>query len=309
MLIIKQGDPINVSHIQIMIYGSPGCRKTSVACSSDKPLLINFDSPQNALKAFGRPDSIHVASTRPGPQQIDWETVRGLSGVSDYNTLVIDTAGRMVDCIGSYVEGRLGIPSSSTFKYYSEVKAQALRFFSVINSLGLDIVFVAHEKSDEIRKRQVLAPMIAGGSGGEIYRDCLAIGHMCAASRGRFELDFEPSDDRIAKNYGLNVMSVPMLEENPRFMAEVISDLKSRLIAKAEESTSVKDAHASWAVLIAKANSAEDLTSLALDSKKLDGRSSIGRTIKGKIMEKALALKLTWNSDKGEFESEANTNT
>lgn len=229
--IVSADKPLEISHVQIMIYGSPGNRKTSIACSAEKPLLINFDSIQNALKAFGRPDSVHVVAQQPDAQQVDWESLRKISKgeLTSYRTLVIDTAGRMVDCIGAYVEGRLGIPPASTFRYYGEIKSQAISFFNRINALGLDIVFVAHEKSEEIRKKTVLSPLISGGSSGEIYRDCVAIGYVSATSRSRFALDFEPDDNRVAKNCGLSEYEVPLLEKEPRFLAGILQAIKWNL--------------------------------------------------------------------------------
>lgn len=302
--IISASTTLEVTNINIMLYGPPGVRKTSIACSADSPLLINFDGIQNSLKAFGRPDSIHIAATSPSAQHTSWESLRnmGASELSGYRTLVIDTAGRMVDTIGLYVEAVLGVPQSNKFRYYGEIKSQALYFFSKMAALGLDIVYVAHEKSEEARKKQIIAPLIPGGSGGEIYRDCIVIGYLCAGPKGKVLIDFELDEDRIGKNYGLAAMEVPMLEDEPAFLSKILMDIKSRLTAdssKAQQSQAVKLA---WEKLVQKADCVEDINDLVgmiREDKELSKASKAA--VKNAIVDRAKVLVLKFQKDEGKY--------
>jgi hypothetical protein len=80
--IVKPSEPILTQNLIVVLYGSPGAGKTSLAFSTDKPLLLDFDL--GAQRALNRRDSVRVSQ---------WQDVADLSATDlvNFNTIIIDT--------------------------------------------------------------------------------------------------------------------------------------------------------------------------------------------------------------------------
>ena len=92
--------------------------------------------------------------------------------ISNYETIVIDTLGKMVDRIGDWLaisnpkvkqaDGQLAM------KGWGNIKAEFQRLLKVLESKNKSVIFIAHEKEekngDETKKR----PDVAGSSGKDI---------------------------------------------------------------------------------------------------------------------------------------------
>ena len=96
--IVKAADPITVERVNMCIYAPPGLGKTTLGFSAEEPL--NFDFDKGAHRAANRKDIVPVTS---------WADVADVKAedLVAYKTIVVDTAGRVVDSpqvgVGSHI--------------------------------------------------------------------------------------------------------------------------------------------------------------------------------------------------------------
>ena len=96
-MIKKPAEMINTENkFRVLIAGYPGIGKTTLGLSAPKPLLIDVDFGINRTMASVRKDYIQPESYE--------ELLNDLKGdLSDYETIVIDTGGKLLDLMKAYV--------------------------------------------------------------------------------------------------------------------------------------------------------------------------------------------------------------
>src|SRR5690242_2633620 len=82
--------------VKVLIYGQPGIGKSTIALSAPYPLLLDFDN------GVHRVNNLHQTDTVPIEK---WEDVLDVleEDLSPYKTLIIDTAGKMLDYVSDYM--------------------------------------------------------------------------------------------------------------------------------------------------------------------------------------------------------------
>lgn len=157
-MIKKPSEMINETNkFRVLIAGYPGIGKTTLGLSAPKPLLIDVDFGINRVMASARKDFIQ-------PNTYD-ELLNDLKGdLSDYETIVIDTGGKLLELMKAYVikndiknakkDGTLSLQG------YGAVGREFTRFMNYIYfELRKHCVIIFHaveEKQDEEIKLRIL---------------------------------------------------------------------------------------------------------------------------------------------------------
>lgn len=244
--ITKAADPITVEQIIATIYAPPGVGKTSTGYTADAPLLLDFDG--GAYRAANRGDTVQVKA---------WADVSSISAedLKPYKTLVLDTAGRALDCLAAdiiSVNPKLGRGGALTLQGFGELKARFIAFTKLVRSFGLDLVLLVH--SDEQKNGDDIIERLdaQGGSKGEIYKVSDIMGRI-KIEAGKRTLNFNPTDTAFGKNpAGFPKFEVPSFTATPHFLAKVIADTKLALNKQTAEQKVVSDELASWSEQFAK---------------------------------------------------------
>ena len=287
--IIRSTDPITVSRLTLCIYAAPGFGKTSISFTADRPLLLDFD--RGAHRAANRKDTVQVDR---------WEDVASITAddLADFNTVVVDTAGRALDVLTADIIRRnpkAGRGGALTLQGYGTLKAEFVAWLKHLNSLGKDVVLIAHmdeqRNGDEIIERLD----VQGGSKGEIYKAADAMGRLSIRD-GKRMLNFSPTDSQFGKNPGqLDPLEVPHPERAPEFLAGVIQQIKDKLNAMTEEQREAQAALEKWRTNLADVEDADGINGL------LDAAKSSSRAAQILLHDRATALGLTFDKKVGEY--------
>ncbi|WP_045736775.1 ATP-binding protein [Xanthomonas sp. MUS 060] len=287
--IVRSSDPIKVTRLNLCIYAAPGLGKTSISFTADKPLLLDFD--RGAHRATNRKDTVQVES---------WDDVASITSndLADFNTVVVDTAGRALDVLTADIIRRypkLGRGGALTLQGYGTLKSEFVAWLKHLNSLGKDVVLIAHmdeqRNGDEIIERLD----VQGGSKGEIYKAADAMGRLSIRD-GKRVLNFSPTDAAFGKNPGqLDAMDVPRPDLAPTFLAEVIERIKERLNAMTEEQREAQAVIEKWRANLADVEDAQGINALVADA------ANAPLAVKALINDRAKKLGLTFDKRVGEY--------
>lgn len=238
--ILKSSDPIRVERLNVCLYGQPGCGKTSLCFTADKPLLLDFD--EGAHRAANRKDTVRVVA---------WTDVADFNAedLASYNTVVVDTTGRALDKLTADIIRRnpkAGRGGALTLPGYGTLKAEFTGWLRMLNGFGKDVILVAHmdeqRNGDEIIERLD----VQGGSKGEIYKAADAMGRIVIKDGKRWLL-FSPTDASFGKNPGqLEPLEIQHPGKAPDFLAFVIESIKDKLNALTEEQTHQQQVVEQW---------------------------------------------------------------
>lgn len=291
--ITRASDPIKVSRINLCIYSAPGVGKTSLAFTADKPLLLDFD--HGTHRAANRRDSVIVES---------WEDVASIkeSDLAAYNTVVVDTAGRALDVLTADIIRRnpkLGRGGALTLQGYGALKSEFVAWLKHINSMGKDVLLIAHmdeqRSGDDIIERLD----VQGGSKGEIYKAADAMGRLII-SGGKRVLNFSPTDAAFGKNPGqFPPLEVPHPDIDNAFLAGVISQIKDKLNSLSEDQLKAQADIDNWRAMIAETRDADAVNKLVKDA------HNAQPAVKALLHAHAISLGLTPNKSAGIYEQKS----
>lgn len=182
-----------------LIYGQPGIGKSTIALSSPKPFFIDTE---NGLKRVN-PEYAALAGKKTIETYDDILEILKSEQLDKYETIVIDTAGRLIDKMNDWLaktnpKQKKG-DGSPSMQGWGAIKHTFSNFIKLVESKNKSVIFVAHEKEDKIDDKLFKRPDIAGGSGKELLKDLDFIGYMSKVSN-KATIDFNPSEYYYAKN-------------------------------------------------------------------------------------------------------------
>lgn len=261
--ITRAADPITVDRLNVTIYAQPGIGKTSLAFTAEAPLLLDFD--QGAHRAANRQDSVRVES---------WGDVASISAddLAPYKTIIVDTAGRALDVLTADLirrDAKLGRGGTLSLQGYGRLKSEFTAWLKHLNSMGKDVILIAHmdeqRSGDEIVERLD----VQGGSKGEIYKASDAMGRISVVN-GKRMLLFSPTDTAFGKNPGgLGPLEIPH-KDSPDFdgfMGRVIADIKARLNALTESQRAAQADLEKWREAVNDVEDADGVNAMLAEAK------------------------------------------
>lgn len=216
MGLIKKPNELNVNvRIKMLVYGQPGAGKSTLALSAPKPLLIDFDNGVNRVDYELIKDTVQVES------YADMLNLLNNEDLSDYETLVIDTGGKLLDCMSDYLiasNPRLGKRNGSlTLEGYGVRKVEFSSLIRLINSKKKHVVFVAHRTTEKNGDDVRYVPLFGGSNYDSLATELDLVGYLVAEGKRR-TITFDPCSQSEGKNT-CNLpaqMEVPYLKNDNR---------------------------------------------------------------------------------------------
>lgn len=217
--------------IKALIYGQPGIGKTTFALSAPNPILLDFDSGVHRVESAHQTDTLQIESWQDVIDELNAGTF------AHYQTIVIDTAGKMLDYMSAWLiknNPKLGKSNGAlSLQGYGERKAEFSNFVKKVSTMGKHIIFVAHEKEEKENDAKYIRPEVGGSSGNDLYKELDLIGYMEAIGKKR-TISFLPQEKYYAKNAcGLNeVIELPILTpgiQNNYFTVGIVDHYRQAL--------------------------------------------------------------------------------
>ena len=207
-LIKKSAELVIPTNVKMMIYGQAGMGKTTIALSSPKPLLIDFD---NGVK---RVNESHLQGVDI-VQVESWEDIRTLliaelSSLNAYKSIVVDTIGKMMDYIINYKCAN----RQPSIRDWSGINQEFQWFVRAISSLNKNIVFVAHRDTRKEGDDTVFIPALREKSYNSIVTELDLLGYMEMRNQNgivRRTITFDPTN----RSDGKNTCNMPAIMEIP----------------------------------------------------------------------------------------------
>lgn len=207
-LIKKSNELVIPSTVKMMIYGQAGMGKTTVALSAPKPLLLDFDNGVKRVNMahLGGIDIVQVSS---------WQDVQQVlqEDLSSYQTIVVDTIGKMMDFIISYKCGT----RQPQIKDWGGINAEFSWMTRTLSSLNKNVVFVAHRDTRKEGDDTVFIPALREKSYNSIVTELDLLGYLEMRNENGVQkrtITFDPT----SRNDGKNTCNLPGLMQVPTIL-------------------------------------------------------------------------------------------
>lgn len=210
-LIKKSNELVIPQTVKMMIYGQAGMGKTTVALSAPKPLLLDFD---NGVK---RVNLAHLENV--DIVQVDnWKEIQQLlqqdqADITPYQTIVVDTIGKMMDYIITHCCGT----RQPQIKDWGRINQEFTWFTRALSSLNKHIVFVAHRDSRKEGDETVFIPSLREKSYNSIVTELDLLGYLEMKSERGVQsrtITFDPT----SRNDGKNTCNLPSVMQVPTIL-------------------------------------------------------------------------------------------
>lgn len=212
MSLIKKANELNVqTRIKMLIYGQAGMGKTTLALSAPNPLLIDFDNGVNRVNYAHIKDTVQIESYN------DLLTVLNTEDLTPFETIVIDTGGKMLDAMATYIiakNPKLGRANGMlTQQGYGQRKAEFTALLRLLYSKNKDVVFVAHRKALVDNDETRYVPLFGGSNYDDLVTELDLVGYLEANGRKR-TITFDPT----SRNDGKNTCNLPAVMGIPEIV-------------------------------------------------------------------------------------------
>lgn len=294
---LKHNQPISC-----LIYGQPGTGKTTLALSADKPVLIDLDRGLYRVEKRFQCPSLQVENYQ---QILD---LLKSGELAPFNTIVIDTLGKLVDRMGDYVarqnpKFKQG-DGTLSMKAWGAIKVQFTALVKQIFNSNKSVIFVAHEKEDKDDDIRFVRPDVSGSSGKDIVKELDLMGYMEMKGNKR-TVSFTPNEKYYAKN-ALNlppVIEVPdTTSGNTFFQDKIVAAVAEK---RRQEAELLADYESLKNIIETKVGEIKDIAGLNEIYGEIRGLQVIwdSQFFANKLLkEKSVELKAKYSKETGKFE-------
>ena len=200
MSLIKKSNELTIpSTVKMMIYGQAGMGKTTLALSAPHPLLLDFDGGVKRVN-MAHLDGVDIV------QVTSWQDVQQVlqENLSSYQTIVVDTIGKMMDFIITYKCGT----RQPQIRDWGGINAEFSWMTRTLSSLNKNVVFVAHRDTRKEGDDTVCIPALREKSYNSIVTELDLLGYLEMKNENgvqRRTITFDPT----SRNDGKNTCNLP----------------------------------------------------------------------------------------------------
>lgn len=242
-MIRKPNEIVNkTKKVRFLLAGFPGIGKTTLALSAPKPLLIDADRGIDRVAAKNRKDFIQ-------PENYE-ELLSDLnSDLSDYETLVFDTGGKLLDLMKPYVikqDSKNGQKDGQTLsiKGYGAVGKEFQRLMDyAYYTLNKNVVVIFHAKEDKDGEATKLRILVEGSTKDNVWQP-MDLGGFMEMYNGNRTIGFDNCERYYAKGtHGIHgIWNIPSGEDIPNdFLTKLFDEVNQNILKEQEYFESQKE--------------------------------------------------------------------
>lgn len=245
-MIVKPEDmTFETKKFSMIIYGSPGVGKTTLALSAPDPVIIDFDRGMSRVKSQHRKAAIFCDTYEAVLNDLASPEMR------DFQTIIVDTGGSFVTYLQDWAMRSNPAQNKQkngaiSLKGFGAVKQEFTRFTSYVkDTLNKNLIYVFHsqEQSDKDGNAQQRL-MCEGAARNIVWTPCDFGGYVQMIGNERV-ICFTPEQEFFAKGcHGISGRyAVPELgaADSNDFISRLFEQAKANIAAEAEAFAPVKE--------------------------------------------------------------------
>jgi hypothetical protein len=295
--------------VRMIIAGYPGIGKTTLAESAPSPLLIDLDDGLDRVDAQYRKDRILVSSYE--------ELISDLKNndLSSYQTLIIDTGGRLFELIKPYVikqDAKNGKRDGSlALAGYGAAAAVFKEFVELCRKLDKHLVIIFHAKEDKDGDSTKLRILIEGQMKDAIWQD-MDLGGFVEMNGKNRTIGFSNCERYYAKGtHGVKgIYEVPELSkpsDQNNFLTKLFETYLNNLVGDSKvgkEDQKIYDEAVSLMPFIREANSLEHINKLLVRIREVKHALTSEKELKWALHNKAKEMGFKYESQTERYVSD-----
>ena len=244
MIVTPENMSFDSKKFSMILYGSPGVGKTTLALSAPDPILIDFDRGMSRVRTQHRKTSIFCDTYE------DVLTDLESPAMKDFQTIVVDTGGSFITYLQDWAmraDPKVNKQKNGaiSLKGFGAVKQEFSRFTGYVrDTLNKNLIYVFHsmEQTDKDGNVQVRL-MCEGAAKNIVWTPCDFGGYVQMIGNQRV-VCFTPEQEYFAKGcHGIKgQMVVPELGPNDEnnFISRLFDKAKANIAAEAEAYAPIK---------------------------------------------------------------------
>ncbi len=302
---IKQPEEMTFDNkrFSMILYGSPGVGKTTLALSAPNPILIDFDRGISRVKAYHRKATIVCNTYEEVLEDIKSPEIR------DCETIVIDTGGSFVTYLQDWAmrtdpKTNCNKDGTISLKGYGNVKREFNRFTNMVrDTMNKNIIYVFHSEEKADRQGNTQQRLICeGATKNTVWQPCDFGGYVQMVGNQRV-ISFTPTEEYFAKGcYGIEgSFQVPALKQTDsnNFLTQLFDMAKKNIASENEAFAPVKEEYELTMTkvreIIAGINSIESANQAAVDIPALPHALTSKKEASAMLQAKTKELGYVWD--------------
>ena len=297
--------------IRLLIAGFPGIGKTTLALSAPKPLHIDVDRGVDRVQAKNRCDFIQ-------PETYE-DLLKDLkSDLSDYETLVFDTGGKLLDLMKPYVikqDSKNGQKDGQTLsiKGYGAVGKEFQRLMDyAFYQLNKNVVVIFHAKEDKDGEATKLRILVEGSTKDNVWQP-MDLGGFMEMYNNKRTIGFSNCERYFAKGtHGIQgIIELPNLDDPSvpnDFLTKLFKQVNQNILDEQkyfDEQKKKYEEVMNEVVLIIESMTIDTVDQVVEKMKTVNHVLTSEKELKHKFKEKIAELNLVWNKEAKKYEKKA----
>ena len=309
MIVTPENMSFDSKKFSMILYGSPGVGKTTLALSAPDPILIDFDRGMSRVRTQHRKTSIFCDTYEDVLADLESPAMK------DFQTIVVDTGGSFITYLQDWAmraDPKVNKQKNGaiSLKGFGAVKQEFSRFTGYVrDTLNKNLIYVFHsmEQTDNDGNVQVRL-MCEGAAKNIVWTPCDFGGYVQMIGNQRV-VCFTPEQEYFAKGcHGIKgQMVVPELGPNDEnnFITKLFDKAKANITAEAEAYAPIKAQYEAVMETVRKmlesVTDAESANKVSTDIQALAHASTSLRESSKMLKDKAASIGLVYSKSAAGF--------